>query len=319
MSLKTSIYIFTNNYLTNKLYWRYLMETSMWKTLKQKDDDQADQLNQLLDEAEAVVIGIGAGMSASTGFTYVGDRFTKNFPDFIEKYGLLDMLQASLYDFESTSEYWAFQSRFVLLNYFDQPLGKAYVDLKRILEEKNLNYHIITTNADNAFDIADYDMDKVFHIQGKYGLMQCSQHCHAQTYQDEEAIREMAAKQENREIPRDLIPLCPKCGAPMEVNKRNAEKGMVEDADFHAQLDRFNAFLEGVNDKKVLFLEVGIGHTTPQFVRQPFQKEVSNNDQAVYAVMNQKKYRIPKDIRPQTVHFDKDIEDTFDEVAQLTD
>lgn len=36
------------------------------------------------DEADAIVIGIGAGMSASDGFTYVGERFTENFPDFIE-------------------------------------------------------------------------------------------------------------------------------------------------------------------------------------------------------------------------------------------
>ena len=80
------------------------------------------------------------------------------------------MLQASLFEFEDVQEYWAFQSRFSLLNFFDQPTGKAYVDLKEIVAEKN--YHIITTNADNAFYAADYDMDKVFRIQGEYGLCQ---------------------------------------------------------------------------------------------------------------------------------------------------
>lgn len=287
-----------------------------WQTTE--DKEQIQTLSDLMDEADAIVIGIGAGMSASAGFTYIGNRFEDNFPDFIEKYGLLDMLQASLFDFESTQEYWAFQSRFTLLNYFDQPVGQAYLDLKDILENKGTPWHIITTNADNAFHIANFDMDKVFHIQGEYGLMQCSQHCHDQTYQDEDLMREMVEKQENMEVPYELIPRCPKCGAPLEVNKRNAEKGMVESPDFYAQLDRYNAFLEDHKGEKVLFLEIGIGHTTPQFIRQPFQKEVKENKDAVYGVMNQKRYRIPGEIKDQTVLFTEDIEETFTQVNKLT-
>src|SRR5699024_713746 len=57
------------------------------------------------------------------------------------------------------------------------------------------NYHVITTNADNAFYAAQFDMDKVFRIQGEYGLWQCSEHCHQQTYHDEALIRQMVAEQ----------------------------------------------------------------------------------------------------------------------------
>lgn len=136
-----------------------------WQTpVHESSLSQADVLNRLIDEAEAVVVGIGAGMSAATGFTYVGKRFTDAFPDFIEKYRFFDMLQASLFEFEDWQEYWAFQSRFSLLNYFDQPAGLAYVDMKEMLKDKN--YHVITTNADNAFYAAEYDMDKVFRIRG---------------------------------------------------------------------------------------------------------------------------------------------------------
>lgn len=56
-----------------------------WQTpVHESSLSQADVLNRLIDEAEAVVVGIGAGMSAATGFTYVGKRFTDAFPDFIE-------------------------------------------------------------------------------------------------------------------------------------------------------------------------------------------------------------------------------------------
>jgi len=167
---------------------------STWKALKTASAvPQSQLLSDIIDEAEAIVVGIGAGMSAATGFTYIGKRFTDAFPDFIEKYRFFDMLQASLFEFENMQEYWAFQSRFSLLNYFDQPVGQAYLDLKNKLDKKN--YHIITTNADNAFYAAKYDMDKVFRIQGEYGLWQCKDHCHQQTYQYEKLIRQMAKEQ----------------------------------------------------------------------------------------------------------------------------
>lgn len=279
-----------------------------WQALELARHENAEQyevLAQAIDEADAVVVGIGAGMSASDGFTYIGERFTKHFPDFIEKYNFFDMLQASLHPFDSWQEYWAFESRFVKLNYLDQPVGPSYVALKEMLADKD--YHIITTNADNAFAVADYDMNKVFHIQGEYILWQCSQHCHAQTYRDDDAIREMVAQQEDMKIPYELIPHCPKCDAPMEINKRKAQVVMVEDADFHAQLDRYNAFLEAHKDGKVLYLEIGIGYTTPQFVKHPFQRMTRHNPDAVFMTLNKKAYRIPKNIQDRTIHLTEDI------------
>src|SRR5699024_9518018 len=141
---------------TQKTYWHtFTNEASL---------TQAELLYYLIEEAEAIVLGVGAGMSAADGFTYVGKRFMQAFPDFIAKYHFFDMLQASLFEFEDEQEYWAFQSRFSLLNYFDQPPGKTYENLKKLMSDKN--YHVITTNADNAFYATGFDMNKVFRIQG---------------------------------------------------------------------------------------------------------------------------------------------------------
>lgn len=287
--------------------------TKYWMDSKKDPKlSQVDLLSELIEEAEAIVIGIGAGMSAATGFTYVGKRFTEAFPDFIEKYRFFDMLQASLFHFEDPETYWAFQSRFCLMNFFDQPVGQAYVDLRKIVENKN--YHVITTNADNAFYAAEFDMDKVFRIQGEYGLLQCADRCHQKTYQDEELMRKMAKEQSDMKIPKDLIPLCPECGGLLEVNKRNEEKGMVEDAHFYEQKALYEQFLKDNENKKVLFLEIGIGHTTPQFIRQPFQQMTEQNEKALFVTMNQKAYFIPHAIRPQTVKIDEDIAEVLHEI-----
>lgn len=279
-----------------------------WKTLEQTNSE-SELLAGLIDEADAVIVGIGAGMSAADGFTYIGERFKSNFPDFIEKYNWLDMLQASLFKFPTLEEYWAFQSRFIVLNYLDQPAGKAYIALKEMIEKKP--YRVITTNADNAFYAADYDMDKVLYYQGEYVRMQCSDFCHDETYRDDELMRQMAEQQQNMAIPSELIPYCPKCKAPMEKNKRTAEKGMVEDAKFNVQRDDYNAFLKEHKEGKVIYLEIGVGHTTPQFIKHPFWRETRQNEDALFVTMNQKSYRIPENIKSRAVFLTDDIGKTI--------
>ena len=278
-----------------------------WQSFDERQSlSQSELLNKLLQEADAIVVGIGAGMSAADGFTYIGPRFEKAFPDFIEKYHFLDMLQASLFDFPDWCEYWAFQSRFVALNYLDQPIGKSYIALRKLLKDKE--YHIITTNADNAFLVANYDLKRVFHIQGEYGLWQCSKHCHQQTYHNEALIRQMIQEQANMKIPRELLPHCPKCDAPMEINKRNADKGMVEDNDFNEQMARYQEFLKKHQICKVLYLEIGIGSTTPQFIKQPFWKLTAQNPDALYISLNHKNYRLPKEIRQRSLYLTENIQ-----------
>src|SRR5699024_5324610 len=267
-----------------------------WHTLtKSGEQSEHDTIDGLIEEADAVVIGVGAGMSEADGFTYIGKRFTDAFPEFIEKYQLLDMLQASLFDFENMREYWAFQSRFVLMNYFDQPVGDSYVRLNERLKDKA--FHVITTNADNGFHAAGFDMKKVFHIQGEYGLQQCINHCHQKTYKDEALMRKMVEEQSDMLVPESLVPYCPECGAPLEVNKRTVEKGMVEDDYFHQQKERYEQFLQAHEGEKILFLEIGVGNTTPQFIKHPFQQMTEENKHALYVTMNEREYFIPRTIR----------------------
>ena len=52
---------------------------------------QIARLRRALDEADAVVIGAGAGLSTSAGFTYNDERFERYFSDFAAKYGFHDM------------------------------------------------------------------------------------------------------------------------------------------------------------------------------------------------------------------------------------
>ena len=53
--------------------------------------DKISRLKHEIETADAVIIGAGAGLSASAGFTYTGKRFEQHFSDFIRKYGFHDM------------------------------------------------------------------------------------------------------------------------------------------------------------------------------------------------------------------------------------
>ena len=57
--------------------------------------DKDELLAQIL-EADYILIGAGAGLSTAAGLTYDGERFKKNFPKFIEKYGMKDMYSFSI-------------------------------------------------------------------------------------------------------------------------------------------------------------------------------------------------------------------------------
>ena len=50
-----------------------------------------EMIREMLQQAQAIVIGAGAGLSAAAGLTYGGERFRRYFGDFIRKYGMTDM------------------------------------------------------------------------------------------------------------------------------------------------------------------------------------------------------------------------------------
>ena len=76
--------------------------------MKENFQERTDKAKALINNAECILIGGGAGLSAAAGLTYSGERFTANFADFIRKYGMKDMYSAGFYPFETQEEKWAY-------------------------------------------------------------------------------------------------------------------------------------------------------------------------------------------------------------------
>jgi NAD-dependent protein deacetylases, SIR2 family len=274
--------------------------------------DEIKRLKKAIEEADAVVIGAGAGLSTSAGFVYNGERFEKYFSDFGNRYGFKDMYSGGFYQYETPEEMWAYWSRYIFVNrYMDAP-KPVYDNLLQLVKDKD--YFVITTNVDHCFQKAGFDKKRLFYTQGDYGLFQCSEPCHNKTYENEDMVMDMMEKQEDMKIPTELIPKCPKCGKPLTMNLRSDDK-FVEDEGWHEASKRYSDFLYSHNGK-ILYLELGVGFNTPSIIKYPFWQMTAKNSNATYACVNYGEAVCPVDIIEQSVCIDDDIGKVIDDLRK---
>lgn len=275
--------------------------------------EQIDRLKDEIENADAIVIGAGAGMSAAAGFSYSGERFERYFADFRKKYGFSDMYSGGFYPYETLEEYWAWWSKHIYVNRYDIKAGKTYTDLLNIVKGKD--YFVLTTNVDHQFQLAGFDKKRLFYTQGDYGLWQCSKACHDKTYDNEDTVRQMVAAQKDMKIPSELIPKCPVCGAPMTMNLR-CDSSFVQDAGWYAAASRYEDFIRRHKNLHILFLELGVGANTPVIIKYPFWQMTSQNRYATYACINYGEAIVPREIEKQSICINEKIDTVLYALAQ---
>lgn len=278
--------------------------------------DKIALLKQKIQEADAVIIGAGAGLSTSAGLDYGGARFGRLFPDFIAKYPLTDMYSTAFYPFPTPEEFWAYFSRHIYHNRYESEVNSCYETLLKLVEDKN--YFVLTTNADHLFIRNGFEKARLFYTQGDYGLFQCSVPCHQKTYDNRDIIDQMVAQQRDCKIPSELLPKCPRCGAPMEVNLRKDDT-FVEDEGWDLALKRYEKFLKENLDKKVLFLELGVGYNTPGIIKYPFWQMTYQHPNAYYVTLNASADRLPRELDGRSMALEGDIFERLQKIGQFRD
>lgn len=266
--------------------------------------ESIEQLKIVLKTADAVLIGAGAGLSTSAGFTYNGARFEQYFADFRETYGFTDMYSGGFYPYSTLEEYWAFWSRYIWINRYQEAPKPVYGDLLSLVKDKD--YFVLTTNVDHQFQKAGFDKQRLFYTQGDYGLFQCSKPCCQKTYDNEETIRQMVEQQKNMRVPGELVPHCPVCGRPMTMNLR-CDDTFVEDEGWHTAAMRYSEFLQRHRKMKTLFLDLGTGMNTPTIIKYSFQHMVNEWPDAIYVCVNLGEAYAPREIKAKSICINEDI------------
>ena len=284
-------------------------------------EEQVRKLKEKIQNAEAIVLGAGAGLSTAAGLSYSGERFQKYFFDFAKKYPIRDIYSGGFFPFESTEEFWAWWSRSIYFNrYIDAP-SDVYGNLKNIVEGKD--YFVLTTNVDHQFQRAGFEKKRLFYTQGDYGLFQSSRPTVAKTYDNQEIVEKMLEAQgfvrdnegifqlsEDKllkmSIPTELIPICPDDGLPMTMNLRTDES-FVEDAGWKMAAKRYQDFLHSHKGKHVLYWELGVGMNTPVIIKFPFWQYTEENPNAYYACLNLGEAGCSREISERSICLNADI------------
>ena len=300
------------------------MFSKIWTKRSTPSSLQTAKLREALADADAVVIGAGAGLSTSAGFVYTGERFAQYFYDFAAKYRFTDMYSGGFYPYPSLEEHWAYWSRYIYINRCLPAPKPVYQNLFELVNEKD--YFVLTTNVDHCFQKAGFDKKRLFYTQGDYGLFQCSEPCCAETFENAALVRQMVQAQGwqigadgtltepdgplQMRVPTELVPRCPHCGKPLTMNLR-ADDTFVEDDGWHRAAERYSEFLRRHAGQKLLFLELGVGGNTPVIIKYPFWRYTAQNPQAVYACLNLGEAFAPPEIAARSICIDADIGQTL--------
>lgn len=284
-----------------------------------------ERIRRAFDEADAVLVGAGAGLSTAAGHAYAGGRFERALGPWRERYGITDMYSGGFFPFPTIEEFWGYWSRMILVNRYAGGPGDTYDRLVGLLEGRSA--FVITTNVDHCFQRAGWDRRRLYYMQGDYGLFQCSVPCHRDTYDNEDAVRAMCgavdAKLASQRaagvpgaeadlgIPSELVPRCPVCGEPMTTNLR-IDGAFVEDAGWHAAAARYAAFRRRHERGRVLHLELGVGGNTPGIIKYPFWQMTAANPDATYVCVNAGEACCPSAIEHRSVLANADINEVLD-------
>ncbi|WP_057490167.1 SIR2 family NAD-dependent protein deacylase [Streptococcus orisasini] len=262
-----------------------------------------------IKDADVILIGAGAGLSSAAGLTYSGERFKKYFPEFIEKYHIEDMYSAGFYPYPTEEAEWAYWAKHIYHNSYEVGATSLYKKLFELVEDKD--YFVITTNVDGQFIKAGFDKERYFEVQGNFEHFQCSVPCQQVVYNNKEHVLKMMDNiDDNLEIPSELIPTCPNCGAPLTRHLR-VDNRFVQNETWYRQQKSYAAFLEGLEGKKVVLLELGVGYNTPTIIRYPFEQLTYHLPQAQLIRFNQSDTEGAKENTHKTLTITKDMEEVF--------
>jgi NAD-dependent SIR2 family protein deacetylase len=273
--------------------------------------NRVEKAAKSIHNAEKLVIGAGAGLSAAAGIEYDGKRFSKNFKPFIEKYGMKDLYTSSFYPFRTQEEKWAYWAKHISLNLFETPVKQLYTSLMEFVSSKD--YFVITTNVEGQFRKAGVEETRFFEVQGNYGYFQCEKACHDKLYYNEKIVEQMISQTTDCRIPSSLVPKCPGCGRNMEVNLRK-DNYFVQDSKWHTSQENYNKFISGNEGKSTVFLELGVGYNTPGIIRFPFEAMVRNNPNALLVRLNRDHMNGMSEILGSTTSFDEDMSTVINDI-----
>jgi NAD-dependent SIR2 family protein deacetylase len=260
---------------------------------------------RLLAEADSILIGAGAGLSAAAGLDYQDPGlFRKWYPQFA-RLGLSNIWEAIVAHWapngHNRRRFWAFWAHHIQKIRYDAPPGTPYLNLSRLVAGKP--YFVITTNVDAQFAKAGFSSDRLFTPQGDYGRFQCAEPCGDTLHDNRDLVQTLITQMDDtRVLVRESdIPRCPDCGDYLERNLRR-DRHFVESS----HMERQPAYADFINRScagRLVLLELGVGFNTPGIIRWPFEAITARHPHASLLRVNVDAIPLPAEIQHRSIAF----------------
>ena len=269
-------------------------------------EEQIGRLADEIKEAECILVGGASGLSAAGGgdFYYEDNAsYRKYFGKYAEKYHFKGAFDGMMRQWDSREEFWGYLATFL---HTTQTAGvrEPYRDLDRLLQGKD--FFVITTNQDTQF-VKIYPETQVAQIQGDHRFFQCAGCCTDDTWDAVKPVEEMVkAMGEGTSVPLELIPRCPHCGGEAFPWVRGYGN-FLQGKKYEEQYEKVSRYVLEHKDRKILFLELGVGRLTPMFIQEPFWNLTLSFPNARYIAVNNQYDFLPKDIEEKGMVIKGDI------------
>jgi NAD-dependent SIR2 family protein deacetylase len=210
-------------------------------------------------EADALLIGAGAGMGVDSGLPdFRGDEgFWRAYPPFRGR--KFAQMSNPVWFHSDPEQAWGFFGHRLHLYRSTQPHAGFSV-LRRWAESRPLGYFVFTSNVDGHFQKAGFAADQVFECHGSIHFLQCERLCTNTVWPadgiavtvDEDTFRALAP-----------LPTCPNCGG---VARPNIV--MFDDFDclpdrIAEQHRRYREWFRPIARCRVVAIEFGAGTALP--------------------------------------------------------
>ncbi|WP_297887072.1 Sir2 family NAD-dependent protein deacetylase, partial [Sulfurihydrogenibium sp.] len=172
--------------------------------------DNIEKAKRVIQEAESVLITAGAGMGVDSGLPDFRGRegFWKAYP-YAKKLGLnFQDLANPRWFIENPKLAWAFYGHRLNLYRNTKPHEGFYL-LKKLVESKNNDYFVFTSNVDGQFQKAGFDEKNIVEIHGSIHHLQCILPCCDDIWSAEEVEVKVDMDSFTALEP---LPVCKNCG-----------------------------------------------------------------------------------------------------------
>lgn len=224
------------------------------------DSSLLSEAAEAISQADALLIGAGAGMSADSGVaTYRWQQAIWQRTVIIDgkEHALRSLNMPKLF-IERPEVAWGIYGE-RLLSYRSVEPHLGYFLLHEWARQKPDGYFVFTSNVDGLFQRAGFAEESIVEFHGSLHHLQCSKPCSGAIWSAQNM--ELAVDEERQQA--TLFPHCPRCGAAARPNVLMFGDGKYMRRRREEQKNRYHHWLYTLPGKKVVTIECGAGRAIP--------------------------------------------------------